>query len=104
MLIGRFAVQKSKLSTARVAMWKELCNPCVYTLEASFLGPSIAVPIYLCYTQGNVRDGHFSVDNLMEIGKHICQAISVFGSMKRQLASAGIFIDPTVDSIVEVLG
>ena len=36
----RFVVQKSKVSTARVTMWKELNINLVYTIEASFLGPS----------------------------------------------------------------
>ena len=33
---SRFGVQKSKESTARVAMFKELRNvPCIYTMESS---------------------------------------------------------------------
>ncbi len=38
---SKFAVQKSKASTARIAMWKELGIPCVYTIEASFFGPTV---------------------------------------------------------------
>ena len=37
---SRFSVNKSKISTARMAMWKELRIPTVYTIEASFYGPS----------------------------------------------------------------
>ncbi len=40
---SRFAVQKSKNSTARIAMWKELNVPYIYTLEASFLGPAASI-------------------------------------------------------------
>ncbi len=39
----RFGVQKSRASTARIAMWKELAISAVYTIEASFLGPSSPV-------------------------------------------------------------
>lgn len=36
---SRFGIQKSKLSTARVALFKELkSNPCIYTMESSFAG------------------------------------------------------------------
>jgi len=36
---SRFGVQKSKESTARVAMFKELRTvPCIYTMESSFAG------------------------------------------------------------------
>jgi len=38
-----FVVQKSKMSTARIAMWKELNCPCVYTLETSFFGPTTVI-------------------------------------------------------------
>ena len=36
---SRFNVHKSKESTARVTMWRELKIPAVYTMEASFCGP-----------------------------------------------------------------
>lgn len=35
---SRFNISKSKSSTARVSMFKELKIPCVYTLESSFAG------------------------------------------------------------------
>ena len=35
----RFNIHKSKESTARVAMWRDLKIPAVYTMEASFCGP-----------------------------------------------------------------
>jgi hypothetical protein len=38
---SRYVVQKSKESTARVTLWRELKNPHVYTLEASFCGANI---------------------------------------------------------------
>jgi hypothetical protein len=36
---SRFKVQRNKESTARIAMWKELKIPNVFTMEASFCGP-----------------------------------------------------------------
>jgi len=35
----RFNMHKSKESTARITMWRELKIPAVYTMEASFCGP-----------------------------------------------------------------
>ena len=35
---SRYVVQKSKESTARVTLWRELKIPHVYTMEASFFG------------------------------------------------------------------
>jgi len=35
---SRFSVHKSKESTARVSMWRELNIPNVFTMEASFCG------------------------------------------------------------------
>lgn len=35
---SKFGVQKSREATARIAIWKELQIPCVYTMEASFCG------------------------------------------------------------------
>jgi hypothetical protein len=40
---SRFKVQRSKESTARIAMWRELRVPNIFTMEASFCGPK-AVP------------------------------------------------------------
>lgn len=36
---SKFSIHKSKEATARVAMWRELKIPAVYTMEASFCGP-----------------------------------------------------------------
>jgi hypothetical protein len=50
--LGRsFVVQKSKVSTARVTMWKELNIPSVFSIEASFLGPT-TVALFLLTTEG----------------------------------------------------
>jgi hypothetical protein len=70
---SRFTVQKSKASTARITMWKELGIPSVHTIEASFMGPSIAE---------NLEGGHFTPAQLMEIGKNMCQAVKIYYQYK----------------------
>ncbi len=65
----RFGTQKSKASTARVAMWKDLAIPAVYTLEASFMGPDATL-------------SHFTAEQLMGIGKSVCLALGVFVRMR----------------------
>jgi hypothetical protein len=37
---SKFSIHRSKEATARIAMWRELKIPAVYTMEASFCGPS----------------------------------------------------------------
>ena len=37
--LSRFSMHKSKDATARIAMWKEIKIPTIYTMEASFCGP-----------------------------------------------------------------
>lgn len=53
-----FAVQKSKESTARVVMWRELGITNSYTLESSFCGADY----------GTYADFHFNTDLLQEVG------------------------------------
>ena len=38
---SRFSVHRSKESTARISMWRELNIPNVFTMEASFCGADI---------------------------------------------------------------
>ena len=67
---SKFVVQKSKTSTARVVMWKELGISSVFTIEASFFGP------------GNREDNpQFSIQDLMDIGKSMCQALAVYNKI-----------------------
>ena len=65
-----FSVSRSKASAARIAMWKELHLPSVYTIEASFYGPSSKV------------GEHFTLKNLMEMGRSICKGLIVFSLIK----------------------
>lgn len=66
---SRFSVSKAKASTARVAMWRELRIPAVYTIEASFFGPSC-------------ENRHFTPDDLVQMGESICQALRLYLSLK----------------------
>ena len=61
---SRFKVQRNKEATARIALWKELKVPNIFTMEASFCGPNPLIN----------KDGvpelnyHFTTQNLMDIG------------------------------------
>ena len=63
-----FAVQKSKESTMRVVMWKELGITNTFTCEASFCGSDI----------GKYADYHYNQDMLQEMGHRICDTILDF--------------------------
>lgn len=63
-------------------MWKELNSPCVYTLEASFLGPS----------SGVIEGEHFTSEHLMEIGKHLCHSLTIHPLIKSFSATNKSFV------------
>lgn len=65
---SRFNIHKSKESTARVTMWRELKIPAVYTMETSFCGPSI----------GPQAGFHYTTEHLMEIGKKFCLGLFIY--------------------------
>ena len=57
-----FRMQKSKESTLRISMFKELKIPNIFTLESSFCG----------------SDGfHYSVEDLMNMGKNLCISLLI---------------------------
>ena len=64
----RFNIHKSKETTARVTMWRELKFPSVFTMEASFCGAD----------QGANKGMHFTVENFLEAGRRICLALLVY--------------------------
>ena len=64
---SRFGVQKSKESTLRVSLFRELKIPNIYTLEASFCGADI----------GKYRSQHFTGEILKEMGKDLCRSLLV---------------------------
>ena len=63
-----FAIQKSKESTARVVMWKELGITNSYTLESSFCGADY----------GAYADFHFNTDLLQEVGHKFWETVFDF--------------------------
>lgn len=65
---SRFSLHSSKEATARVTMWRELKIPAVYTMEASFCGPSI----------GPLQGVHFTTEHLMDIGKRLCLSLLIY--------------------------
>lgn len=64
----RYNMHKSKESTARITMWKELKIPAVYTMEASFCGAD----------QGKYAGVHFTTEHLMEIGRKLCLSLLIY--------------------------
>ncbi len=64
----RFNMHKSKESTARISMWRELKIPAVYTMEASFCGPMI----------GKTAGMHFTTEHLIGIGRALCLSLIIY--------------------------
>ena len=64
----RFSMHKSKESTARIAMYRELKIPAIFTLEASFSGADM----------GQFKDRHFTTEHLMLMGRKVLEAIIVY--------------------------
>jgi hypothetical protein len=61
-------MHKSKESTARIAMYRELKIPAIFTLEASFSGADM----------GQFKDRHFTTEHLMLMGRKVLEAIIVY--------------------------
>jgi hypothetical protein len=69
---SRFGVQKSKESTARVALYKELKNvPNIYTLESSFAGLDM----------GPSAGKHLTTDMLETLGHDICRTLLIYNNL-----------------------
>lgn len=65
---SRFGVQKSKESTARISLWRELKIPTIYTMEASFCGAD----------KGPLAHQHFTEKHLEDCGRKLCEALILF--------------------------
>lgn len=64
----RFGNQKSKESTARMALFNDLrMHPCIYTMESSFCGND----------EGPFAKYHFSTENLIQTGVDFCRSLLV---------------------------
>ena len=69
---SRFGNQKSKESTARMALFNELRqHPAIYTVESSFCGNDV----------GKFAKYHFSTENLAQTGADFCRALLVYASI-----------------------
>ena len=64
---SRFGVQKTKESTMRVSLFKEMKIPNIFTLEASFCGADT----------GKYDNMHFSGEILAEMGRDLCRAVLI---------------------------
>lgn len=67
----RFSTEKSREGTSRMAIWRLLRIPAVYTLETSLCGstPESSAP-------------HFSTDDLRQIGKNLCLTVLIHQNVK----------------------
>ena len=64
----RFGVQKSKESTARVSVYKELGDcPNIFTLESTFAGVD----------QGDLKGLHMNTSMFEDMGRDLCRTILV---------------------------
>ena len=68
---SKFSISKGKEGTSRVALWKLLRVPAVYTLETSLCGAGI---------QSSMP--HFTPGHLMLIGKKLCLTLLVYQGIK----------------------
>ena len=68
----RFGVQKSKESTARVSLYKELRNcPNIFTMESTFSGVDI----------GEFKGNHMKTDHFEAMGRELCRTILIYDSI-----------------------
>ena len=65
---SRFGNQKSKESTARMALFNEMKCPAIYTIESSFCGNDL----------GPWKNYHFSTNNLMQTGRDFCRTLTLY--------------------------
>lgn len=69
---SRFSINKTKEGTARIAMYRELNIPNIFTMEASFCGAD----------QGDYKDSHFTTDAYMMAGQKLLEAIIVANNIQ----------------------
>jgi cytosolic carboxypeptidase protein 2/3 len=69
---SRFSMSRYKEGTARIAMYNELHIPNIFTMEASFCGAD----------KGELKDMHFTTDNLQNMGKKLLQALIVYSGIQ----------------------
>jgi hypothetical protein len=68
----KFGVQKSKESTARVCLYKELKTcPNIFTIESTFSGIDF----------GDSAGEHITIEQLAGIGRDLCRSLLVYGEI-----------------------
>ena len=67
----RFKMQRSKEATMRIALYKEMRVPNIFTLEASFCGNDF----------GPNAGKHFTTLTLQDMGKQLCLTLLVYGNI-----------------------
>jgi len=65
---SKFSMTKSKETTARISLYRELQIPCIYTMEASFWGAD----------QGELEGLHFNAVHFNKIGRNLLHALILF--------------------------
>ena len=65
-------MNRLKDGTARIAMFKELNIPNIFTMEASFCGAD----------KGEYKDQHFTTEYLMKAGSRLCEALIVYSKIE----------------------
>ena len=65
---SRFSMTKSKETTARISLFRELGIPCIYTMEASFWGAD----------QGELKGLHFNTEHFNKIGGNLLHALILY--------------------------
>ena len=75
-------MQKSKESTSRITMWRELEIPNVYTMEASFCGNEID------------KLKNFTCSQYTQIGKELCRALLYYFDIKTDVVPFNPTIPP----------
>ena len=61
-------MQKSKEKTSRIALWREIGIPNIFTMEASFCGCD----------KGEFAGAHFTIAQLKQMGRDLCRALIVY--------------------------
>lgn len=69
----KFGVQKTKESTARVCLYKELKTcPNIFTIESTFSGIDF----------GDFKGEHITTAQLASVGRDLCRSLLVYGDIK----------------------
>lgn len=76
---SRFSVTKSKETTARISLFRELNIPWIYTMEASFWGAN----------QGELDNLHFNAEHFNHIGQQLFHALIMYWKIDVQEVLTG---------------